>query len=362
MIKVRTSLIIGIIVILVLAGIVYYLTTIPTPEVVTTTTPLTTFPITTTTLLTTTTIPPTTTVATTTVITTTQVTTTTPVADQGILVMKIKDKLNLTNVTSINITISRVGVHKAGIDKNETASNETFETNDTSSAGWEIISDETKSYNLLELVDTPGEVMGETTLSAGKYTQIRLYVSKAELTLDNETYDVKVPSKRFYWIHPFYIEAGKMTTLTLDFDASESIKETGSNKFILKPVVKIIGQISTTTTSTTTTSSTTESTTTTTIHLGPYISQIEPVEEWVKIISDNETNMTGWTLHDNNSIHVYSFPTDFLLLGTVKVHTEYGVDNSTDLYWNLSISVWNDDHDVATLKDDEGTVIHQKSY
>jgi len=116
------------------------------------------------------------------------------------------------------------------------------------------------------------------------------------------------------------------------------------------------------TTSTRETTTSTESTTTTTTPVGPYIGQIEPVEEWVEIISESEKNMTGWTLHDNNSVHVYPFPQDFLLLGSVKVYTEHGLDNSTDLYWNLSISVWNNDHDVATLKDDEGTVIDQKSY
>jgi len=195
--------------------------------------------------------------------TTTQVTTT-PVTGEGILVMKIKDKLDLTNVTSVNIIIDKVEVHKAGIG-DETPSNETFETNDTSSAGWETIVDETKSYNLLDLVDTPGEVMGEETLSAGKYTQIRLSVSKTELTLENITHNVKVPSKRFYWVHPFNIESGGTTTLTLDFDTSDSIKETGKNKFILKPVVKIISEISVTTTTSSTSSTTTIMNITTTI-------------------------------------------------------------------------------------------------
>ncbi len=283
-----------ILVLIVLAGIGYYYTTPPIPEITTTTSPLTTTSPTITIITTT----PTTTGATTTTIECNcpdgyiqegdscnpeclfstppcasptipcdaTITTTTPIVTEGILVMKIKDKLDLTNISAIDLIISKVEVHKTGND-DETESNETFETNETSSAGWITIVDETKSYNLLDLVDAPGEVMGEKTLSAGKYTQIRLYVSEAKLTLENETYDIKVPSKRFYWIHPFYIESGKITTLTLDFDAADSIKETGKNKFILKPTVKIIGEISTTTTtistsSTTTTMTTTESTTT----------------------------------------------------------------------------------------------------
>jgi hypothetical protein len=250
---------IAIILVLVAIGIGYYYTSLPTTPSITTTVPITT-----TTLLSTTTIPiiPATTIATTTVKTTTQVTTTTPVVNEGILLMKIKDKLDLTNITAITITINKVEVHKAGINENETESDETFESNDTSTSGWITIVDKTKTYNLLDLVNTPGEVLGEKTISTGKYTQIRLYVSKAQLTLENKTYDVKVPSKRFYWIHPFTIEAGKITTLTLDFDAADSIKETGKNKFILKPVMKIIGELSTTTTSTSSTTTTTPETTT----------------------------------------------------------------------------------------------------
>jgi hypothetical protein len=204
-------------------------------------------------------------------ITTTQISTTTQVTttialEEGTLLMKIKDKMDLTNITSIKITVNKVEVHKAGPSDNDTESNETFETNDTSSAGWETIVNQVKSYNLLDLVNKPGEVMGQKTLSAGKYTQIRLYLSKSELTIGNKTYDVKIPSNRFYWIHPFNIEAGKITTLTLDFDAADSIKETGSNKYMLKPIVKVLSEISaTTTTVLATTTTTVPMTTTTTI-------------------------------------------------------------------------------------------------
>ena len=256
-------------------------------------------PVTTTTGLTTasTTIPTTTIPMTTTVSTTTQ--TTIPVTGNGILLMKIKDKLDLTNVTAIDITINKVEVHKGTSNENATQSNETFETNDTSTAGWITITDETKSYNLLELVNTPGEVMGNKTLSAGKYTQIRLYVSNAEITLNNNTYDAKVPSSRFYWVHPFDIETGKITTLTLDFD---SIVETGNKKFILKPVVKISSEFATTTTttsssttsstssssSTSTTSTTTLNTTTSSI-LNTTSTTIETTSSTTTTISENTT-------------------------------------------------------------------------
>jgi hypothetical protein len=186
--------------------------------------------------------------------------TTIPVEGEGILLMKIKDKTDLTNITAIKITINKVEVHKAGPNDNDTESDETFESNDTSSTGWITVVSGINTYNLLDLVDKPGQVMGQKTLSSGKYTQIRLYVSSAELTLNNKTYSMKVPSSRFYWIHPFNIEAGKTTSLTLDFDASDSITETGKDKYILKPVVKILSEISTPVTTISTTVNTTSTT------------------------------------------------------------------------------------------------------
>ena len=303
----ETTQIALILVLIVLAVMGFYLTSIPTPEITTTTTsPL----ITTTPLITTSPTIPTTTITPTITVTTTTQVTTSPIAAEGILLMKIKDKLDLTNITAINITIDKVEVHKAGND-DETQSNETFETNNTSSAGWDTVVDETKSYNLLELVDTPGEVLGETALSTGKYTQIRLSVVEAKLTLDNESYDVKVPSKRFYWIHPFNIESGKITTLTLDFDAADSIKETGSNKYILKPVVKIIGEV-TTTTSTTTTLTTTVPTIDIDLILngtqGDFYYQNETYANFTvtadaTVLANLTTNMTGWA--DKSSITPY---------------------------------------------------------
>lgn len=86
----------------------------------------------------------------------------------------------------------------------------------------------------------------------------------------------------------------------------------------------------------------------------------DPLEEWVEIISTTQVDMTSWNLTDEAD-NTYTFP-NFNLDGTVKVHTNTGTDNATDLYWNRGSAVWNNDEDTATLIDDEGTVIDQKSY
>ncbi len=78
--------------------------------------------------------------------------------------------------------------------------------------------------------------------------------------------------------------------------------------------------------------------------------------EWVEIANqgDADTNLAGWTLQDQQN-HTFAFP-DFTLRAGAKawIHTGEGNNTATDLYWNRSSAVWNNDGDVATLKDASG--------
>lgn len=67
-------------------------------------------------------------------------------------------------------------------------------------------------------------------------------------------------------------------------------------------------------------------------------------------------NMKGWTLQDLHN-QMYIFP-DFVLDSNagVRIHSDAGLDNATDLYWGRTAAVW-DANDTATLKDRSGIVI-----
>lgn len=163
--------------------------------------------------------------------------------EEGTLVLKVTDKIGLTNISSISITVSKVEVHKAGLGESGAANqtnetNDAVETNDTSSAGWETVFDGSKSFDLLAIKGIE-EFLGEKTLAAGKYTQMRLEVSSASITVGGTQYDLKVPSKKIKLVHPFTIVANSTKTLVLDFDASESVVQAGQ-KYILKPTIKVI--------------------------------------------------------------------------------------------------------------------------
>jgi len=150
----------------------------------------------------------------------------------GILQLKITDQ---GNISSLVLAISEIRVHKAV--GNETGQTEGQETNETDIAGWVTVLG-SKTIDLITVKDVK-EILGETTLSEGKYTQVRLSVSSATAVIDGVTYTLTIPSRSVKFIHPFEIENNKTTSLIIDFDADISIVKTG-DKYMLKPVVKVL--------------------------------------------------------------------------------------------------------------------------
>ncbi|MBU1120323.1 DUF4382 domain-containing protein, partial [Candidatus Micrarchaeota archaeon] len=143
-----------------------------------------------------------------------------------------------TNYSSLDITISRIEIHR-------TSSTEEGKK-------WYVFMEEEKTFDLIQLENVQ-ELLGDKTLDAGKYTQIRLDVIKATVTLvdgncvdsnsidsnstDPCTYDVKIPSERLYLTHQFTIAADGETQLLIDFKR-ESVKKAG-DKYIMSPVIKV---------------------------------------------------------------------------------------------------------------------------
>lgn len=114
---------------------------------------------------------------------------------------------------------------------------------DDSNDGWYTIINESQIFDLIELQNVT-DVLGEKNLTVGKYTQIRLTVEKAEITINNsgniEVHDLNIPSNKVKLVKSFWIYENETTILTLDFDVYRSVHETGNNKYIMKPTIKII--------------------------------------------------------------------------------------------------------------------------
>ena len=148
----------------------------------------------------------------------------------GTLVMQITDAPSDLNIEKAIVTISDVEVHLAGENESADATNET---------GWFTVVKEERTFDLIKIKDVR-ELIGKSDLKAGKYTQVRLNINKALVTIDGTEYDLTIPSKTVKLVRPFNIVEKQTTTLTLDFIANESIKSAGKDKYVMNPTIKVI--------------------------------------------------------------------------------------------------------------------------
>ncbi len=107
--------------------------------------------------------------------------------------------------------------------------------------------DEPVTVNLLEWNNGNAFLLGDAELPAGHYTQIRLKILNASVTMDGMTYPVPVPSgaqSGLKILVNFDIEPGSTYELVLDFDAHRSIVMRGRFpnplRFIFKPIIRAV--------------------------------------------------------------------------------------------------------------------------
>lgn len=99
-------------------------------------------------------------------------------------------------------------------------------------------------YDLLKLTNGLDTLLGTVTLPSGTISQLRLKLGPNNtVKLNGASYDLTTPSAQQsglkIQLHKTLIP-GILYDVTLDFDASKSIVQTGNGKFILKPVIRAI--------------------------------------------------------------------------------------------------------------------------
>lgn len=140
----------------------------------------------------------------------------------------------------VNVTVSKVRVHQSG-------------TAADSDAGWsDIVLSPARKINLLDLTNGVLEDLGQTTLPAGTYNQVRLVLTPNTNTAPLANSVVPTNGTETALATPSAVQSGiklngdfevldgATTDLTLDFDACKSIVTRGNGSFGLKPVVRII--------------------------------------------------------------------------------------------------------------------------
>lgn len=88
----------------------------------------------------------------------------------GTLILKITDAPSDLDISKALVNISSVMVHNSIV-------------------GWYTIVDESQTFDLIAL-ENVSDVLGEQELEAGIYTQIRLNIDRALVTIDDVEYDL----------------------------------------------------------------------------------------------------------------------------------------------------------------------------
>jgi Domain of unknown function (DUF4382) len=141
---------------------------------------------------------------------------------------------------AVNVTVSKVRVHQSS----------TASENDP---GWsDITLTPPRKINLLNLTNGALDALGQTSLPAGHYTQLRLVlVPNAganianSVVLSGTTTELPLftPSgvqSGIKLIHEFDVSSGQHIDLVLDFDALKSIVTRGNGSYALMPVISVI--------------------------------------------------------------------------------------------------------------------------
>lgn len=140
---------------------------------------------------------------------------------------------------AVNVTVVKVRAHQSS------------SASDTD-AGWTDISlNPVRKINLLALTNGVLDKLGETPLTAGHYTQLRLVLDpNTAVGLANSVVPsggvetaLVTPSavqSGIKLVNEFDVASGQRVDLVLDFDACKSIVKRGNGTYALKPVIKVI--------------------------------------------------------------------------------------------------------------------------
>lgn len=165
--------------------------------------------------------------------------TATPTASNGTLSVAITDA-PACGFDQVNVTVNKVRVHQSS------------SAADTDSGWTDITLSPARKIDLLKLNNGVLDVLGQTPLTPGHYSQLRLVLdantgtgmantvvptgSTTEKTLETPS----AVQSGIKLVNEFDVAAGQKVDLVLDFDACKSIVTRGKTAYALKPVIKVV--------------------------------------------------------------------------------------------------------------------------
>ncbi len=146
----------------------------------------------------------------------------------------------IEGIEAIDITFSSIIVHKTS-------------SAELGDAQWIVLLDEElsaaeRTFDLLEYVNGASAVLGSASLESGHYSQIRIIIESATITIDGVESALTILSGTVSGLkltHAFTIDANVITEIILDFDAGESVSEVpvGSGQYRLQPTIRTVTKV-----------------------------------------------------------------------------------------------------------------------
>jgi Domain of unknown function (DUF4382) len=160
-------------------------------------------------------------------------------SNMSTLTVSLKDS-PFSDAKALLVTFSAVTAHRTGGD---------FSTLPFSGSA------SSRTCDLKKLTSAT-DVLGTGPLSPGHYTMLRLVVSSAAIYFDNQAPGpacapsiaapagrkaaVDVPSGEVRLNREFDLTASNATTILLDFNGDQSIRQTGNGQYMMAPVITIV--------------------------------------------------------------------------------------------------------------------------
>jgi hypothetical protein len=165
-------------------------------------------------------------------------TSTTPTATLGTLTVALTDA-PACGFDAVNVTVNKVRVNKSS------------SASDTDGGWVDVTLSPARKINLLNLTNGVLDSLGQTSLEAGHYSQIRLVLdSNANGTANtvlptggNTEQPLDTPSAAqsgIKLVGEFDVAAGQRSDVVIDFDACKSVLTKGNGKYALKPVMRVV--------------------------------------------------------------------------------------------------------------------------
>lgn len=139
---------------------------------------------------------------------------------------------------AVNLVVNQVAIHRGVPDSLEQGGMA------DSTSGWEILSTQPATYDLMKLRNGVFATLGQALVPAGHYTQIRLKLGAgSNVVVSGVIYPLTVPSgmqSGYKLVGGFDVPASGLVDLALDFDAARSIHQTGNGRYMLKPTCRVM--------------------------------------------------------------------------------------------------------------------------